>query len=285
MERNIEKYKKEFAGQAVIITGGANGIGKGIAITLCRLGCDVFIIDIDLHNCRKLASEMSREGYNCGIICIDVNKHADLSEKIKEISRTTGKIDIFVHCAGISSFGEFADMDEDNMKKIISTNLTSTVIISRTVYDIMYRQGYGRMVAVSSAAGLFVQPLTSIYNLTKHAMNGFFSSLYAEAECRNISVSLICPGYIDTGIYDNSSYYGFDGKEILGLSPFKLYPIDKAVMRIIKSIMKKKRMTVFPFHAVVCNYINRFFPGIWIKICQLAVRMILKHKKGGSYVR
>jgi NAD(P)-dependent dehydrogenase (short-subunit alcohol dehydrogenase family) len=175
-----------LADQVAIVTGAAQGIGRGIAERLEREGAMVEVFDL------------------AGSPSVDVASEADVCDAVERVLSARGRIDILVNNAGIYPYTPFAELSFAEWRRVLATNLDSVFLVTRAVYGGMVERGYGRIVSISSAAVLVgVEGLTH-YSASKAGVLGFTRALASGAGTHGITVNAITPGFIETpGVLSN----------------------------------------------------------------------------------
>jgi len=126
----------------------------------------------------------------------------------------------------------------------------------------MVKQGFGHIVNTSSIAGLMGMSTTALYSTTKHAIIGLSTSLRAEGAALGVKVSVVCPGWVDTGIYEAATVLKVDRAALFAQIPFKKLDPDRAVCEILKGVARNKEFIVFPFHARMFWWAWRLHPSL-----------------------
>jgi len=169
-----------------IVTGGTRGIGLGIADKLASLGAKVIVAAIHEEKIKHT------------FIHCDVSDMGNVKAMVVEVLNKFKKIDILVNNAGIYPPISFAEMQEEHWDKIISVNLKGTFNCTKAVADSMMQQNYGKIINISSIAGLVGYLGLTHYSATKAGINGFTRGLALELAPFGINVNAIAPGGIDT---------------------------------------------------------------------------------------
>jgi 3-oxoacyl-[acyl-carrier protein] reductase len=185
--------------RAAIITGGAKGIGKAIALTLVREGAKVALVDIDQEGLEALKHEIEKNGGEGLALPCDISKSRDVSEMVNQAFRRFGRIDILINNAGIIRRGTIETMTEEDWDRVIEVNLKGTFNCCRAVVAIMKQQGYGKIVNISSIAGK-MGDITSApgYGSSKAAMDALTKTLARQLACYGINVNAVSPHAIET---------------------------------------------------------------------------------------
>jgi 3-oxoacyl-[acyl-carrier protein] reductase len=187
-------------GKVAIVTGGAQGIGRAIALTLARSGADVVVSDINLEKAQETAREI--EALNVRSLAIKSNV-ADVNEAeqmVKETVDKLGRIDILVNNAGITRDNVLLRMKPEDWDQVMAINLRGTFLCTRTALKFMFRQRSGRIVNIASITGLMGNAGQANYSASKAGIIGFTKATAREYANRGITVNAVAPGFIDTAM-------------------------------------------------------------------------------------
>jgi short-subunit dehydrogenase len=177
--------------------------------------------------------------------------------------------------AGIGIGGEFRDMTTDHWRRIVEVNLWGVIYGTMAAYRVMRRQRSGSIVNTASMAGLVPVPALSSYAATKHAVVGLSVSLAPEAADLGVRVHVVCPGGIDTPIFDRSEILGNGDWDSLMKIPF-IMNVDKAAEKILSGVRKKKAIIVFPFSSVLLWHLYRLLPAA---VAPFSLKMVREFRK------
>jgi 2-dehydro-3-deoxy-L-rhamnonate dehydrogenase (NAD+) len=186
-------------GQTAVVTGGAQGIGEGIARRLSSAGARIAILDLDEENAKSVAQEMGGFAVRC-----DVTSEASVAESVLAVRRNLGRISILVNNAGIAGrTGYLWELDERDLDKVYAVNLKGVFLMCRAVVEEMLESGYGRIVNVASIAGKEGNPRLIPYSSTKAAVIALTKALAKEVTGRgDITVNSISPAAVQTKILE-----------------------------------------------------------------------------------
>jgi len=187
----MEKINSRIA----IVTGGASGIGLGIAKAFASNNIFVIIIG---RNTEKLRQAQAEIGSNCSSISYDLTDLKGIPQLIQDIVSTYGKIDILVNNAGINLKKEFCDVTDEEFSRIIHTNLISIFAISREVVKKMILQKDGTIINISSMTAHYGLPKVIAYTASKTAIEGMTRAMASELSSKGIRINCIAPGFIGT---------------------------------------------------------------------------------------
>ena len=162
----------DFTGKKVIVTGGANGIGKAIAEGVVKAGGFVIIADLNETAAEKVRAELGEE--NAAVYKVDLGNSSEIREVFSRILEEQGQIHVLVNNAGIVSTVPFEEISQEEWDRIVAINLTGVYAALQVVYPAMKEAGYGRIVNTASVAGKIGGGLlgTSAYAATKSGVIG-----------------------------------------------------------------------------------------------------------------
>ena len=189
----------KLKGRVAIVTGGARGIGKAIALTFLREGAKVAIIDFDKERLEILKKEIEKtKGETIAISC-DISKSSDVKEMVSQVQKSFGRIDILVNNAGIIRRGTIETVTEEDWDRVIEVNLKGTFNCCKAVAGVMKQQGYGKIVNVSSIAGK-MGDITSApgYGPSKAGVDALTKTLARQLAPYGINVNAVSPHAIET---------------------------------------------------------------------------------------
>jgi len=185
--------------KTALITGGAKGLGRAVAIALAKEGINVIInyksskVEAD-----DVAKRIQNDGGVARTIQFDVADVSQVDVKIKEVSEEVGGIDILVNNAGIIQDGLVLRMDNSSWANVIETNLSGAFFCSRAVLRKMVSNRWGRIINIGSVVGDRGNAGQVNYSASKAGLIGFTKALSKELAARNITVNIVNPGYVET---------------------------------------------------------------------------------------
>ncbi len=185
--------------KTAIVTGGAQGMGFAIADMLAANGVKVAIFDINFKNAEKAALKISQKGNCASAYKVDIIDEEEVTKTTKNITDNYGSIDILVNNAGILLPTRIENISYKEWKLLIDVNLNGSFLCSKAVLPIMKKNGFGRIINMSSSAGRSVSTLGGAhYTASKAGVLGLTRAMAKEVSCFGITVNAICPGLIDT---------------------------------------------------------------------------------------
>jgi 3-oxoacyl-[acyl-carrier protein] reductase len=188
----------KLANKVALVTGASRGIGHASSLALAGEGATIAATARTRKDLDALVAQITKNGGKAIALTCDVTKGAEVAACVKQTIDAFGRIDILVNNAGIGGYRPFLDWTEEDYDRIMATNAKSTWLFSKEVIPHMLKQGGGNIVNVSSVAGLQGYPSEGIYCMSKFAQVALAQSLDREFFEKNIKVSLVCPGGVET---------------------------------------------------------------------------------------
>jgi NAD(P)-dependent dehydrogenase (short-subunit alcohol dehydrogenase family) len=184
--------------QAAIVTGGGRGIGRAIALRLAEAGATVGIFDIDGDAAAETTELVSSLGKPGLARQVDVRDHGAVARAVEELSAELGRIDVLVNNAGVETRAPFLEITPEEWSRQIAVNLTGTFNCSQAAAREMARRGYGRIVNISSVAGLIGPIDLAAYGSAKAGIVGLTRAAVLDLADFGITVNAVAPGPIET---------------------------------------------------------------------------------------
>jgi 3-oxoacyl-[acyl-carrier protein] reductase len=185
-------------GKVAVVTGGATGIGRGIAMLYAEEGCNLALIDRNGEGAEKVAAAIRQLGRRAIAVKADVGSEAEIEAAFAAIRKEFGDPDILVNNAGIVTVARLETMPVSQFDDMIRINLKSVFLCTRAVLPGMRKKRYGRIVNISSQLAYKGGEGMAHYAAAKAGILGITRSLAYEVTADNIAVNAICPGPIDT---------------------------------------------------------------------------------------
>lgn len=188
----------KLAGRVAVVTGGATGIGRGIAMLYAAEGCDVAVLDRNGEGAEKVAAAIRQLGRRAIAVQADVGSEPEIEQAFAAIRKEFGDPDILVNNAGIVTVAHLETMPTAQFDDMIRINLKSVFLCIRAVLPGMRKKRYGRIINISSQLAYKGGEGMAHYAAAKAGILGITRSLAYEVTADNIAVNAICPGPIDT---------------------------------------------------------------------------------------
>jgi 3-oxoacyl-[acyl-carrier protein] reductase len=190
---------QEFKGKVALVTGASRGIGRAIAVELAKNGASISInYNSDIKSAKNTQKLVDKTGVNSAIFKADVSKQKDIKSLITNTEKKLGPIDLLVTNAGIALLSKnLLELDYDIWKKTMATNVDGTLLPIKEVLPGMIKRKFGRIVCISSVAGLGMRPNMITYGTSKAAVIALVRNL-ASAVAPHVRINSVAPGLIET---------------------------------------------------------------------------------------
>jgi 2-hydroxycyclohexanecarboxyl-CoA dehydrogenase len=188
----------KLAGQTALVTGGARGIGRAIALALAREGAQVAVLDVLRDAAGSVAREIEALGVKALALEADLTRRPDVERAVADLMAGWGQLDVVVNNAGWDRMEFFLDSEEDTWDRIIAVNFKSVLYVLKAALPHMVARGGGRVVNIASDAGRVGSSGEAVYAGTKGAIIAFSKTLARELARERITVNVVCPGLTET---------------------------------------------------------------------------------------
>lgn len=191
----------DFRDKVAVITGGASGIGAGIARSLAGAGAHLIIADIDGDAARKTAESLVAKGVRSVGIQTDVRKNAEVEGMLDVAQTDFGGVDLLFNNAGVYLGGEMRNVTEDDWRFVLDVNLDGVFRVGQRFMRFLREQGRGGYVVNTASVGGFISHGGGLaYAVSKFGVVAYSEALRQDAEADGIGVSTLCPGPIETNL-------------------------------------------------------------------------------------
>lgn len=197
-----------YTGKTVIVTGAAVGIGRATAIKFAQGGANLVLVDIDANKLENVKKEIEEYTNHVLIFQCDVSDEKRVYEVVKESEKSFGKIDILVNNAALwRCRTPFTDTPTDEWRKFIDINIMGVVYFTKAVLPKMLENRYGRIINVSSVAGVYGNANMVHYSATKGALISMTKALAKEVSDQGVLVNSVSPGSVSPSSNDDMNYF------------------------------------------------------------------------------
>jgi NAD(P)-dependent dehydrogenase (short-subunit alcohol dehydrogenase family) len=270
--------KATFEDAVAVVTGGASGLGRALCEELGRRGSRVVVTDVHEEGARAVAEAIVKAGGRATAAALDVRDAAAFERLLDDTLATHGRLDYLFNNAGLAAVGEAQSLSLDIWHRVLDVNLWGVIHGATAAYARMVRQGSGHIVNVASLAGLAGAALSAPYSASKFGVVGLSLTLRAEGADLGVKVSAVCPAYIQTGIFDNSTYVGATQEGMIALIPFKFMDVHVAVRKLLQGVERNRPLIVFPFYARLVWWLSRLRPQIVVDVNRKTARAFRRRK-------
>lgn len=234
-----------LGGKAVLITGGSSGIGRATALRLAGYGARVAIASRNAEALEQVRREIEARVAETIAVPTDVSDSEECRRAVEAAVERFGGLDILICSAGLSMRAYFERSRLEAMERVMRVNFFGTLYA--THYALPHiKKSRGSLVAISSLTGKRGIPSYSIYGASKFAIQGLYESLHLELARDGVHVGVVSPAFVDTPLRDN--VLGPDGQPYAQPPPppFRIWPVEKCVDRIVRLLVKRKRQALMP---------------------------------------
>lgn len=260
-----------YQGSVVIITGASSGIGREMARQLASAGARLVLAARNSAELEAAAMECRHAGGQALVFPLDVSDPQQCKAMVEAAVREYGRIDMLVNNAGITMWVKAEEVQDISIfEKIMRVNYLGSVYC--TIHALPYlKKSRGRIVAVSSLTGKSGVPTRSGYAASKHAMVGFFDSLRIELSGSGVSVTIVYPGFVSTGIQARG--FGADGKPLGGhpIRDAEVMQVGECAAIILRAAARRKREEVMTMRGKIGQWLKMFAPGLVDRIAAKAI--------------
>ena len=260
-----------FKNNVLIISGASTGIGEQLAYRVARQGAHLVLTARRLEELNRVAERARGLGAKVVTVAADIAIANDCKKIIDTAIAAFGRIDTMVCNAGMTMWAKFADIKDVTMlERIMQVNYMGTVYCTHYALPHLLASR-GRIVGVASLTGLIGVPTRTGYAASKHAMRGFFDSLRIELDDTGVTVTMIYPGFVATGIRENAT--GADGK------PARIDPVNKddamsaeeCADIMLRAIECRKREEIMTLKGKLGQWLKLVAPAVIDKMAKRAV--------------
>lgn len=192
----------KLAGQVAIVTGAGRGIGRAVALAFAREGAVVGLAARTAAELEAAGDQIQRAGGRGLAIPTDVTREASVAALVERVLAECGKVDILLTAAGVATFGPLLDTKPEEWDRMLAVNLTGVFLTCRAVLPPMIGQRRGTIINIVSVAVKRVIPGGAAYAAGKHGVLGLTRVLAEEMRPHGIRVGALCPGAVDTSLWD-----------------------------------------------------------------------------------
>jgi 3-oxoacyl-[acyl-carrier protein] reductase len=187
-----------MSNRVAFVTGSSRGIGRAIALTLCREGFQIIVASPEIENNELVAGEIRASGGEALTLDLDIGSQESIKEGFGQVLAGKGRIDVLVNNAGITRDGLAMRMKPADLDHVLKINLDGAFFATQQVLPGMMKNRWGRIVNIASVVGQAGSPGQANYAASKAGLIGMTKALAQEIGSRNITVNAVAPGYIDT---------------------------------------------------------------------------------------
>jgi short-subunit dehydrogenase len=261
-----------FAGKVVVLTGASEGIGRALALELARGRTRLVLSARNAQRLASLADECRALGASALVVPADASRREDCEALAVAALAHFGAIDMLVLNAGSTMWSRLDELEDvDILERLMRTNYLGAAWLTRRALPALVASR-GRIVAISSIAGLAGVPTRTGYAASKHAMFGFFDSLRIELADQGVSVTIIAPDFVRSEIHRRA--IGPDGKP-LGASPMlekKIMTAESCARIIVEAALTRRRIVITSVRGRAMRWLKLIAPRLVDRLAARAIR-------------
>ena len=257
---------KNLQNKVIWITGASSGIGKELVKQFAQEGAKLVLSarrESELLRVKNIANLSDNQVF---ILPMDMQEMDSFADKFQQIIARFGGVDVMVHNAGISQRTLFSEMSDQDARRLMDTNFTSVVVLTRIVLPHFIHKKSGSFLVTSSVSGKIGTPYRTMYCASKHALQGFFDGLRGEVWKDGVQITVVCPGYINTPISLSAIGKGGNVYGKMDVNQAKGISVNICVEKMIKALKSgKHEIVITGFKESLGVFLKRFAPSIlWL---------------------
>lgn len=266
---------RELRNRAVVITGGAGGIGQALARAFGAEGARIVLVDLPSSPLEEAATKLRSAGIEAVALPCDITQPEQVRNTMEAARDAFGRIDVLINNAGIVHRSAFAETRVEVFRRVMEVNLFGALHCTQACLDELLRR-QGLIIAVSSIAGLAPLYGRSGYAASKHAMNGLFESLGAELRDQSVAVLVVCPSFVDSGL--EASTLGGDGERIARprSKVGTLGTPDEVARAVVKAARTGRRRLILTPVGKTSALLSRVAPSLYERLMIRSLRSELE---------
>src|SRR5882762_852919 len=223
----------KLRGRTALVTGASGGLGTYIATALAELGVNLSLVAFPGVGLDDLKKKVEAKGVRAIALPLDLREDQGIADAVSETRKTFKHIDLLINNAGVEFTSAYHELSTETIEDVLSVNLRAPMLLTHSVLPEMLQRRTGHIVNISSLAGKAGPGYQEPYAATKAGLIAFTFALRGTYRGTGVSASVICPGFVEAGIYARlKERTGCAAPALLGTS--RPEPVAKAVVRAIK---------------------------------------------------
>lgn len=257
--------------KVVWVTGASSGIGEALVKELAKSGALIILSSRNEKELKRVGAEAGLTNQTSLILPLDLEKYKLLAKAVPLALKKWGHVDVLINNGGVSQRDLAENTSIAVTEKIMAINFFGTVALTSALYPHMKSRKMGKIAVISSIAGKVGTRMRTTYCASKHALQGYFDGLRAEAYHDGIQVSIICPGYIKTKISNNALLGNGKSQNKMDDGIASGLDVTETAKRILNGVEKgKDEVIISGPKEKLATYLKRFAPGLLAKILRSA---------------
>jgi short-subunit dehydrogenase len=255
----------QLSGRTAVVTGGASGIGRAVAVSLARRGCNLALVDINEAGLAETCERVRSAGVRVTCHKIDVADRAAVAALPEQVTARHANVSVVVNNAGVALGGTFEQVSETDFEWLFETNFWGVVRMTRAFLPLLRTSDLASIVNLSSVFGLVAPADQVAYSASKFAIRGFSEALRHELTNTTVRVTVVHPGGVRTAIAENARMpQGADAAEAkrraMEFAKGLRLPPERAGEIIVRGIERRKARVLVGADAVALSLLARILP-------------------------
>ena len=255
-----------YKDKVVWITGASSGIGEALAHRFSREGARVIISSHEPEELDRVKRDLESYGNDVHIEVFDLGNPGEVQQTADRVLKQFGRVDVLMNNGGISQRALAVETPLEIDRRIMEIDYFAGVILTKAVLPGMIERGYGHIGVTSTISGKFGFPLRSAYAAAKHALFGFYESVWAENYQHGVRVTLFSPGRVRTNISLHALQK--DGKEHGKMDPGQAKGIttEACARKMVRSMKRNRKDVLIGGSELIMVYIHKYFRWLYYRI-------------------
>ncbi|GAC32744.1 3-hydroxybutyrate dehydrogenase [Paraglaciecola polaris] len=191
---------EHFSKRTILITGGASGIGLGLAQQLGSNGHKIIIADMNLNAAKSTVADLGAQGISARAVLLDVTDTLQVAALAETLAPDS--VDVLINNAGIQHVAKLEDFPADKWQQLINIMLVAPAMLTQAFLPSMRSKNYGRIINIGSVHSLIASPFKSAYVAAKHGLLGFSKTIALETGDCDVTINTLCPAYVKTPLVE-----------------------------------------------------------------------------------
>lgn len=268
---------RELRGKRALVTGAASGIGRAVALRLAAEGMHLALLDIQEDRLGEVADEVERLGGEVLRLPCDLGQPASIDTAVERLLAAWPTLDLLINNAGVVCQGPTRDMTSQDWDWLLAINLLAPIQLTRLLLPTLLSRHEAHIVNMSSIFGLVPMRKIAAYNVAKYGLVGLSESLRAEYGVDGLGVTAVCPGFVDTRLFQSGRSARAD--KPVSLPPrWLLCTPQRVAEKTVQGIRRNRPLVLVSPLAYVLHYTKRFAPGLLDILQHLGRRRAMQKK-------
>jgi short-subunit dehydrogenase len=255
-----------YRGKTVWITGASSGIGAELARQFAEEGARVIISSHEVEELAAVKKDLEHVSNDLHEVVFNLGNPEEVKSTAEKVLSDFGRVDVLMNNGGISTRAKASDTSLEIDRRVMEIDYFSGVILTKALLPAMIANGYGHIGVTSSISGKFGWPLRSAYAAAKHALFGFYKSLWAENHSKGIRVTLFSPGRVQTNISlhalekDGNEHGKMDPGQAKGITP------QKCASKMIHAMKRNRKDVLIGGSELAMVWIHKYCKPLYYRM-------------------